>query len=266
VRIPRELSARAVRRVVCDGCHQTFACESAIEIASADSPRRRLQLPRTAGMRRLSDPESHAWRYLSVPIAAAAVIVALVLIQGSGEPARHSASSAAPAAPGPSAKGSAAEAADGSASSANAQGAEVVKGSSFTLALPAGWERSEPRNGATFAAASSDGDATATLWIHRDPNLSYPDFEARSLAQLQSLAGSAHVVNRVTAPTPEGTVVTLAADSPPDQPTYEVTLRMAGPYRYYLATTVDPNASRAAVDGADLIHSSFIPTVASSGQ
>ena len=38
-----------------------------------------------------------------------------------------------------------------------------------------------------------------------------------------------------------------------------VALRVAGPYRYYLATTVDADASRQAVDGADLIHNSFVP-------
>jgi hypothetical protein len=82
----------------------------------------------------------------------------------------------------------------------------------------------------------------------------------RSLAQLRSLAGSSHVVDRTTGPTPESTVITLAADSPPGQPTYQVTLRVSGPYRYYLATTVDANASRQAADGADLIHHSFIPS------
>jgi hypothetical protein len=58
--------------------------------------------------------------------------------------------------------------------------------------------------------------------------------------------------------------VKLAADAPPGQPTYEVTLRVAGPYRYYLSTTVDPNASREAADGADLIHNSLVP-IASGG-
>ena len=34
----------------------------------------------------------------------------------------------------------------------------------------------------------------------------------------------------------------LAADAPPGAPAYEVTLRASGPYRYYLATTVQPDA------------------------
>jgi hypothetical protein len=67
-------------------------------------------------------------------------------------------------------------------------------------------------------------------------------------------------VARVAAPTAEGTFVTLAADTPPDQPAYQVTLRVAGPYRYYLATTVEPGAPQAAVSGAELIHNSFVPS------
>jgi hypothetical protein len=180
------------------------------------------------------------------------VIGALMLIQGSGDSTSH------PSSPAGSAKASAAGS-PGSGGSTSANRASVVKGSSYTLALPPGWRRTEPRSGATFAASATGGDADATLWIRRDPSLSFPEFESGSLAQLHALAGSAHVVNRVAGPTPESTVVTLAADSPPGQPAYEVTLRVAGPYRYYLATTVDADASRAAVDGADLIHNSFVP-------
>jgi hypothetical protein len=73
------------------------------------------------------------------------------------------------------------------------------------------------------------------------------------------VAGSAHVEDRTTAPTADGTIVTLAADPPAGGPAYEVTLRVAGPYRYYLATTVEPDASPEAADGAELIHNSFVP-------
>ena len=62
------------------------------------------------------------------------------------------------------------------------------------------------------------------------------------MAQLEALAGSANIVERVPAPTEEGTIVRLAADAPAGQPSYAVTLRVAGPYRYYLATTVQPDA------------------------
>jgi len=269
--------------VVCEGCSESFECDQVLEVGvvegagdgdrrgPAEARRRRLRVPRRRDPRLpgspapgwLKDPESHAWRYLSIPIAAGVVIGALVLIQGSDEPTRHSASSAASAAHEPSRKGGAADATGGGGAAASAhENARVIKGSSFTLALPAGWARSEPSGGATFSAATRDGRADATLWIRRDPKLTFPAFETQSLAQLRSLAGSAHVVDRVAAPTPERAEVTLAADSPPGQPTYEVTLRTSGPYRYYLATTVEPNAPSGAVDGAELIHNSFLPVAA----
>jgi hypothetical protein len=53
--------------------------------------------------------------------------------------------------------------------------------------------------------------------------------------------------------------VRLAADAPEGSPAFEVTLRAAGPFRYYLATTVQPDASAADVDAAELIHGSFQP-------
>jgi hypothetical protein len=62
---------KVVRRVVCDGCHEAF-----------DPRARSASLISVPGW--LSDPQSHAWRYLSIPIAAAVVIGALILIQGGG--------------------------------------------------------------------------------------------------------------------------------------------------------------------------------------
>ena len=124
VRLPQALSAKVVRRVVCAGCRQAFECDQALDLGileivveepgalrtRASHPRRLVepapQPPRPRKLSRtkvpgwLSNPRSRAWRYMSVPIAAAAVIGALLLIQGSGGPARHNASSA-PAAPEP---------------------------------------------------------------------------------------------------------------------------------------------------------------------
>ena len=57
--------------MVCDGCHEAFDPRE----RSASS----IGLPDW-----LSDPQSRAWRYLSIPIAAAVVIGALILIQGTG--------------------------------------------------------------------------------------------------------------------------------------------------------------------------------------
>lgn len=241
VRLPRELPAKVVRRVVCDGCHEPFACDHVLDVGVVQPKR----LTGTQVPGRPFGTEGRAWRYLSLPIAAAAVIGAMALIQGSGESARHSASSAAPAAPEPPFK--------------SAAGPYVVNESIFALALPPGWHRISPKNNAAFAAAPSEGGANATLWILLDPKLDLDAFESRSLAQLEALAGSAQVVDHVTGPTAAGTVVTLATDPRPGEPAYEVTLRAAGPYRYYLATTVEPNAPREAVEGAELIHGSFVP-------
>jgi hypothetical protein len=76
VRIPFDLEAEGVRRVVCEGCGRVYERDAVLdETAPAAAPPSRVP-----GW--LSDPDSRAWRYLSIPIAAAAVIAALALIQG----------------------------------------------------------------------------------------------------------------------------------------------------------------------------------------
>jgi hypothetical protein len=128
------------------------------------------------------------------------------------------------------------------------------------LALPAGWERIDPPTGATFAARSRDGGGEATLRIDRDPALDLGAFEARSLRQLRAVAGGAEVVDRVPGPTPEQTIIRLGAKARGSQgTTYEVTLRASGPYRYFLSTTLGPDASSVARAGVDLIQTSFFP-------
>lgn len=242
VRVPRAVPALAVRRVVCEGCRQRYECEGVDDVEAE------AQTEVDA-----SRPENRLWKYLSIPVAAAAVVLTLILVQGSdGGPQEQPAPTPAP--PAVDAGG------DGTAQgSGSGQGAELVKGASYTLALPPGWARTEGEGGATFAASARDGGAEATLWVQRDPSLDLAQFEAQSLATLRQAAGSAEVTDRTTAPTADGTIVTLAADPPAGGPTYDVTLRLAGPYRYYLATTVEPDASRDAADGAELIHSSFVP-------
>ncbi len=220
------------------------------------------------------NPESRTWRLASIPIAAVLVIGGLLLLQGDGDepnptasPAEESAGGDATAVAPPAgeigggaAGGGGSAGAGGGASNASNK-TEFVRGSSYSLALPAGWKRVNPSGGATFAAVATDGGADATLWIEEDPKLEFPAFITQSLAQLESLAGSARVVERIPAPTPEDTTVVLAAEAPPGQPTYEVTLRVAGPYRYYLATSVQPDASPEAVQGAELVAGSFTPEV-----
>ena len=132
--------------------------------------------------------------------------------------------------------------------------------STFSLALPAGWDRVKPAAGATFAAVSSDGTADATLWIRNDPKLDFATFEATSLSQLETLAGSARVVERNVGPAVESSSITLAPKNvPAGSPTYEVVLRGAKDNWYYLATTYQAGAPAEAIEGVDLIQGSFLP-------
>ncbi len=281
VRLPRVLAAGVVHRVICRVCGRDFevdrieemeliesvpgagpavAADAAALTVAAEAPaaaaataqRRLPSLPRLPALSLpgpLRDPSSPARRYGTIAVGALAVIAALVVIQGRGHSDDPVSSPTAPLEADAAAKGGAK--ADGSA--------DFVRESTFSLALPDGWERMDASGGATFAAAAADGDADATLWVERDAKLDFPTFEARSLQQLRSLAGSAQVVERVAAPTAEATVVRLAADAPEGSPAYEVTLRSAGPYRYYLATTLQPGASKQAEDGVELVHGTFTP-------
>ncbi len=227
-------------------------------LASVSLPRPTLSRPSLPKLRlpRLGRGDAVLPSYAAIPIAFAAVVVGIIAIQNYNsstrlaQPEQPAQTTSTPSTTAP---------ATSSTSQAASGNAKVVRGSNFTLALPAGWKQTTPPSGATFAAASTDGTATATLWIQNEPSLDYPTFEAQSLQQLRSLAGSAHIANRVVAPTPEGTIVHLAADTPAGQPTYDATLRVSGPYRYYLATSVEPTGSAVGKQGAELLANSLTP-------
>jgi hypothetical protein len=212
------------------------------------------------------DPQSRSWKLLSIPIAAALVIAILFALNGGDD-------QQLPAAPPPAAQtdeGNAATAENpagpqdsgAAAAAAGATGSRKTKfvhEASFSLALPAGWERIDPPAGATFAAVAADGGADATLWITQDPKLDFPTFVSQSLKQLETLAPDPRILSRVPGPTPESTVVQIGADAPAGQPAYSATLRVAGPYRYYLGTTVQPDASAQTSDDVELINGSLTP-------
>src|SRR5690606_19872850 len=138
-----------------------------------------------------------------------------------------------------------------------AQKARVVSEATFTLALPAGWKRVPTRGGAAFAARARGGEADATLWVQREPDLTFAECEARSAQQVAELTGRPPERERIAGPRPEDSMFVITADAPPGAPEYVVTGRLAGPYRYYLATTLDEGASQQAVTGVGLIRESL---------
>jgi hypothetical protein len=215
------------------------------------------------------NPQGQAWKLVSIPLAAFAVVAGLALLQGGGEsPATQamlssSGATEVAAEPDPAVPADTGGKESGKGESNASKNTKLVRGSTYSLALPAGWERVAPIGGATFAAVSPGSEADIQLWIDEDPKLDFPTFISQSLTQIEALTGSARIVQRIPAPTPEATVVRLAADVPADQPTYEVTLRVAGPYRYYLAGSVHPDAAPEAAEGVELIAGSFTPELGS---
>jgi len=272
VRLPAALPARTVRRVVCDHCEETYEASELVEVRQ-----RRLRLPAKPSLAAriskprvpvpsVSMPAGFDARWLSLPIAALAVFAVLSLAQG-GESApggplfAEDAKAEKEKSPKSAGKG---KGRGGAAPVTTSKApvptdAQLVAESTFSLALPPGWERVTPAAGATFAAVSSDSTADATLWIQNDPKLDMATFEANSIKQLETLAGSAEVVDRKVGPTPEQSSIVLAPKGAPDgAPSYEVVLRAAGDNWYYLATTVQPGSPADVVAGVDLIQGSFV--------
>ena len=141
---------------------------------------------------------------------------------------------------------------------------QLVEEKGFSIALPDTWKRTKPPEGASFAAVSDDGAGEATLWVDRDPKLSFQDFIDQALAGLDGLGSDARVVDRVKGPTLETSIAVLAADVPVDGAVagpYRVTLRAAGPYRYDPATSIGAGASPRLVADAELLSTSFRPQV-----
>jgi hypothetical protein len=141
---------------------------------------------------------------------------------------------------------------------------QFVEEKGFAIALPDSWRRTKPPEGASFAATSDDGLGVATLWVDRDPKLDFDEFVDQSLAGLEGLGDNARVTDRVEGPTPETSIAVLEADVPVDGGVagpYRVTLRAAGPYRYYLATSIGAGAPPRLVADAELLSTSFRPQV-----
>lgn len=257
VRLPPHVPTHAVRVVVCGTCQQSFEVDRVEELGTLAPARREKPMAPPAERRRGGSVLEGRRALIAAPIGLAAVVAGLLLIQGGDS------SSPAPTDAG---AGSAAATEAGDAPAAPSPDATLIRGSSYTVALPSGWLRTRPPKGATFAARAAGGGADAALWVRREPSLEYSTFVAQSLERLRTLAGSAHVASRVTAPTDEGTIVRLEAAAPPGKPLYDVTLRAAGPYRYYLATTLEPGSPPLASKGVDLVTNSLTPTTTTTAE
>lgn len=149
------------------------------------------------------------------------------------------------------------------ASSSPATGTPAyVSEEGFSLSLPEGWERAETPDGSNFSAISSDGLAESTLWVDRDADLGFTAFVEQSKANLDEIATGVRVADTVDGPTMESKIAELRAEVPLDGglvAAYRVTLRAAGPYRYYLATSVQPGAPSERLADAEVLGASFRP-------
>ena len=129
---------------------------------------------------------------------------------------------------------------------------QFVEVGGYSLYLPDGWHNSPRPPGSAFAATSADGLATSTLWIRRNPDLDFDGFVKRSKRSLGKLGDNVTVLSKVDGDTVADSSVELGAEVPlgsdllpADQQlvaTYRVTLRASGPFRFYLATTIQPGA------------------------
>jgi hypothetical protein len=148
------------------------------------------------------------------------------------------------------------------AADATAAGTHPIVSKGFSLSLPAGWERSKPPEGASFAASSGDGLATTTLWAEKAPGLGWDKFVAQSMENLDEIGTHVRISDEVGGATNAARITELRAEVPLDggvDAAYHVILRASGPYRYYLATSLQPGASPQLVADAELLGTSFRP-------
>lgn len=193
-------------------------------------------------------------RRFGLPLAGLAVLVLVgvvaALLLGGGSDTKRSSATTAPLTP----------VEPPSAISAS----QFVQERGFSIALPDAWHRTKPPEGASFAARSDDGLGEATLWVDRDPKLEFDTFIDQSLAGLEQLGENAEVSARVEGSSLETSIAELRADVPLDgglAGPYHVTLRAAGPYRYYLATSIGAGAPARLLADAELLGASFRPNV-----
>jgi hypothetical protein len=180
--------------------------------------------------------------------AAMLAILLVILLPGAGGGHAAAEVPAVPAAPAPESEATP----DTPASQQSAAQDKFVEVGGYSLNLPDGWHNSSRPPGSAFAATSADGLATSTLWIRRNPGLDFDAFEKRSKRSLAKLGRNVTVLSKVDGDSVADRSVELGAEVPlgsdllpADQQltsTYRVTLRASGPFRFYLATTIQPGS------------------------
>ena len=146
---------------------------------------------------------------------------------------------------------------------------QFVEERGFSIALPDDWHRTKAPEGASFSARSDDGLGEATLWVARDPKLTFDEFIDQSLAGLEQLGENADRERPGRGLVTGNAIAELKADVPLDgglAGPYRVTLRAAGPYRYYLATSIGAGAPPRLLADAELLSASFRPNVEVEGK
>lgn len=147
--------------------------------------------------------------------------------------------------------------------------ATLVEERGFALSLPAGWTEDEAPDGSLYAASNEDGSARSVLWVERKPELSFGSYVASSLNGLETLGTEAEVVDQTRGRTLEASSAELSALVPLDGEApgpYRVTLRAAGPYRYYLASSVAHDAPAGALGETELLGASLRPEPPAAGE
>ncbi len=255
VRLPPEVPTRAVRVVVCGTCQESFEVQG-VEEVGALAPQSRRARPKPTPKPKSRSLLEGRWSLLAVPVALAGVVGGLLLIQGGGG------STSTIVTTGP------AVAAPAPAQNRRPPPPPSPRPTRPSCAARAIRSRSPPAGSAPrprAAPPSRPGRPTGPATRHSGSSATRASATPPSSSDRSP--GSACWPAAPTSSTacrgqpPQGTIVRLEADAPPGKPAYDVTLRIAGPYRYYLATTLKPNASAQGLNGVELINNSLTPTV-----
>ena len=165
-------------------------------------------------------------------------------------------------------EGASGQTASGSATAISGD-ATLIDEPGFSISLPGGWSQVDPPKGASFAAGSADGLAKTTLWAERAPGLGFDRFVDQSMENLDEIGANVRISDQVDGPTLTSRITELRAEVPLDgglNAAYHVVLRADGPFRYYLATSLQPGVTPQLLADAELLGTSFRPQATADGE